>query len=116
MTLRNAPPVVRALATVLSLSLALGGCGTDGSAGPQAGIDREIFVATYVDLRVTALHGGGELTDAQRQEVLARHQVTEAELTGFIDAHGQDVAYMRSVWNDVEARLDATRSRPDSAG
>ena len=101
------------LSTVLCL-VALA-CGSSGSQAGDSALEREVFVATYVDLRVTALTGDGELTDAQRSEVLARHGVTEDDLTGFAEAHGPDLPYMRDVWNDIEARLDATRSRPDSA-
>ncbi|MEQ9399884.1 MAG: hypothetical protein RJQ04_12050 [Longimicrobiales bacterium] len=100
------------VASGLALITFLAACGGDPSAATGV-IDREIFVATYVDLRVTALHGSGELSEAQRTAVLERHSVTEGQLTAFVDAHAQDLDFMRDVWNDVEARLDATRSRPD---
>jgi hypothetical protein len=91
--------------------------------GPaQAGgtIDREIFIETYVDLRVAALGSEtGTLGDDARAEVLARHGVTAEDLLYFADVHGRDVELMRDVWNEVEVRLDALRpestpSAPDS--
>lgn len=85
-----------------------------GTTPPDDVVDRDTFISTYVSLRVAALHGDGELTDAQRVEVLGRHGVHEDELVGFVDAHGRDVQYMRNVWDEVEARLDATRALPDS--
>jgi hypothetical protein len=90
-------------------------CGDDGSpAQPGDTIDREHFIATYVDLRVTALSGEGrELTDDERARVLSEHEVTEEQLLAFAEAHGEDLPYMKEVWNEVELRLDAERPREE---
>lgn len=91
-------------------------CSGGTNSATEATVDREKFVAAYVDLRVTALQGDGELTDEQRRTVLERHAVSEAELQRFVEVHGADLPFMRAVWDDVEARLDATRLRIDSVG
>jgi hypothetical protein len=87
--------------------------------GPaQAGdtIDREIFIETYVDLRVAALGSEtGALGDDARAEVLARHGVTAEDLLTFANVHGRDVELMRDVWNEVELRLDALRPEPPAS-
>jgi hypothetical protein len=89
--------------------LACAGC---GGAEPQA-IDRETFIATYVDLRRSALQNTDkQITPAQRDEVLSRHGVGEEDLLGFVEVHGRDVDYMAAVWGEVEARLHPQ----DSAG
>lgn len=103
------PPRLRALG--LALTLLAAACGGDGAA-PAAGggIDRETFIATYVDLRATTIRGDSfAISDAQREQVLARHGVTEEELLGFVETNGEDADFMRAVWDEVEARLDAER-------
>ncbi len=71
-------------------------------------VSRARFVDTYVDLRVSALRREDEtLTDSVRAAVLARHDVTEAQLLDFASAHGGDLEFMRDLWNEVEARLDS---------
>lgn len=85
----------------------------DLGSGPSDVIDRETFVATYVDLRRAALTSpDGELDDEARTEVLERHGVTEEDLLDFADAHGRDVDFLRSLWTEVEARMDSLASPP----
>jgi hypothetical protein len=107
---RSAP-----LATILwALSTA---CGGEGAAGPalSAVIDRETFVATYVDLRASGLRGDGILSPEERSQTLARHGVTEEDLIRFAEAHGPDLPYMRETWDQVEVRLEAEPLLVDSA-
>lgn len=100
----------------LVLVVALTACGGDTS-GPSAGIDAETFIATYVDLRSTALSAGESLiSDAERTQALARHGVSEDDLTQFIEMHGEDVELMRDIWDEIERRLDAQRTAPDTGG
>jgi len=105
-------PWLRALA--LALTLAATSCGGETSTpSAQGGLDRETFVATYVDLRAVAIRSDSfAITDAQRATILSRHGVTEETLLGFAEIHGEDVSFMRSVWDEVEARLDAQRVEP----
>ena len=77
-------------------------CG-DGAA-PEGLIDREVFIATWVDLRTAALTTGDPLPDAQRTRVLAENGVTEDELLGFVDAYGSDPKLMAEVWTEIERR------------
>ena len=71
-------------------------------------IDRELFIQTYVDLRVAALETETkELSGEGRAEVLARRGVIADDLVRFAEVHGRDVDFMRDVWNDVELRMDA---------
>lgn len=57
---------------------------------------------------------GDTVATAQRARILSEHGVTEEDLLDFAGIHGDDVVFMREVWNEVEARLDAARERPDS--
>jgi len=101
-------------ARLLAVVIALAACG-DGSPSATDGdvLDRETFIATYVDLRAAAVRAEGMvLSDAERATILARHGVTEEQLMDFARVHGQDVEFMRGVWDDVEARMDAQRVLP----
>lgn len=105
-------------AFALGAALLAAACGRDGPVrAAKGGIDRETFIATYVDLRAVTIRGDSfAISDAQRAEVLARTGVTEAELLAFAELHGEDVPFMRSVWDEVEARLDAQRVLAAEAG
>lgn len=94
--------------------VALAACGGDAAApAGDPGTDRETFIATYVDLRTEVIRGSThELGEEQRRAVLARHGVTEEDLMSFAEFHGRDVAFMREVWDEVEARLDGERLLP----
>ena len=92
------------------------GCGSETAPeGDVVTIDRETFISTYVDLRVAALSAEGDtITAEQRATILADHGVAADDLMEFAEVHGEEVFYMREVWNEVEARLDAARERPDT--
>ena len=69
-------------------------------------IERETFVATFVDLRDAAMARPLKvLADEDRDRILAQHGVTEEALVAFADAWGGDPAYMARVWDDVRARM-----------
>jgi hypothetical protein len=99
-----AAPRARSVILLAGIALlATLGCRDD----TRTSIDRETFVNTYVDLRKAALETpGGRITPERRDEVLERHGVSEADLFRFAEVRGADVAYMASVWNEVEARLE----------
>ena len=90
-------PLAAAVAALLLL-----GCG--GGADPEGVIDREVFIATWVDLRQAALTTGDPLPEQHRTRVLDENGVTEDQLLGFVDAHGGDPKYMAEVWTEVELR------------
>lgn len=85
----------------------IGACGGE-SGGGSPDVSRETFVATYVDLRVAALHTEeGRLEDTARARVLSEHGVTEEGLLAFVEERGTDLGFMRDLWNEIEARLDS---------
>ena len=93
-------------------------CGGDRS-GPDVAeaIAAEVFIATFVDLRVGALvSDDGLVTDESRSEVLSLHGVTEADLVYFAEMHGEDLTFMRQVWNEVELRLEQRRPPREDLG
>ena len=47
------------------------------------------------------------LSDEERDEVLARHGVDAASLEAFVEAYGRELDFMNGVWSDVEQRLEA---------
>ena len=110
---------VRRFIVVVPLVTALGlGCG--GPADPVGVIERETFVATWVDLRKAAMSAGGFLPEPERARVLGRHGVTEDQLIAFADAYGADPRFMADVWTEVETRMrpppaDSSAAASDSA-
>ncbi len=106
-----APLAAVLLAVILApTACADGGGGFGGVEVP----DRETFVATYVDLRVAALTAPGDtLGEEVRTRILAEHGVTEEQLLAFVERHGEDLQFMRGVWDEVETRLDAIRPRAE---
>lgn len=103
---------VRLLTPALLLSL---GCGNGAGPEPEV-IDRETFVATYVDLRAAALStADGRITPERREEILRAHGVTEEDLLAFAEVHGRDVEYMAEVWSEIEQRLDLRTAPGDTA-
>jgi hypothetical protein len=95
----------RVLAGFLGPLLAVCGGGVDV---PADVIDREAFVATYVDLRRAAIASAEfQLTDEQRADILARHGVDDESLVRFANVHGRDLDYMNEVWTEIDARLTA---------
>ena len=90
------------------------------AAGPRVGdlIDRDVFIATYVDLRVVGLATEDQqITDAGRTEVLSRHGVSESDLLDFAAYHAlDDLTFMRQVWDEIEVLLEAQRPIMDDRG
>lgn len=100
---------LRARAAGLAVAVFAAACGSDPS---DQAMDREVFVQTYVDLRVAALDTDSQrLADPDREAVLRRHGVTADDLTRFVETHASNLDYMRDVWNDIELRLDRTPER-----
>ena len=104
-------------ATTLAIVLGLTTVTACGGSGADADglIDQETFIASYVDLRMTALGTEvGELDDALRAQVLERNGVSEGDLVDFVESHGEDVALMQDIWDEIESRMDATAPTADS--
>ena len=102
----------------IGLAVSLSACLGD-AAGPGGDdiIDREVFIAVYVDLRAAALTTDErELTDEARAEVLSRHSASEADVLNFAEYHARDLAFMREVWDEIEVLLEAQRPMMDDPG
>ena len=70
-------------------------------------VDREVFVAAYVDLRLAALQNpSAEVTASTRDSILNVHGVTAEQLLEFAQVRGRDAEYMQGVWNEITARMD----------
>lgn len=103
-TLPRRSPARGALVRLIA-TLALFGCG-GGEPSHDGPVDRETFIATYVDLRLSALGTPtGVITPEERTRVLDKHDVTIGELEGFAEVWGADPAAMRAVWDEVQRRL-----------
>ena len=91
-------------------------CGGSQSKLPEGDlIEPEDFIETYVDLRAAALiTEHGQVTEAGRSEVLDRHGISEEDLISFAETYGEDLTFMQEIWNEIELRLENTRSAPDS--
>jgi hypothetical protein len=90
------------LALLAATTLAAG-CGGSAETPP---IDREVFIETYVELRLAALESEDFEVDADsRDEILERLGVDQDALLYFADFHGRDVAFMNEVWTEVDRRL-----------
>ena len=97
---------------VLAALLAAAACEEDG--GPET-ISREVFVETYIALRVAELTERRDdgISAGARERVLAEKGVTEEDLLTFAEVHGPDVNFMEQLWEDVEKRLDELRNTSD---
>jgi len=99
---------------ILALTVSALACTEEPTVSPDAPrLDREDFIATYVELRAAVIRSEShELSDEERARILSDHGVTEQEFLDFVEIHGDDVAFMRGVWDEIEARLDALRLVP----
>ena len=87
-------------------------CGGEPESETVGTISREVFVDTYVQLRMTALHSpDGRVGPAARDEILGDKGVTEAELMEFVDAHGLRVQFMVDVWAEIDDSLRYLRTQ-----
>ena len=111
---RQAIAAIARAAALILLALAAAAC-----EGPPPGgepIAREVFIETYVELRLAALESEDfAVPPAEREEILARHGVDQEALLHFADVHGRDVDFMNEVWAEVERLLEQRRSSDDAA-
>ena len=91
---------------ILLLGAASGACDRGTPNSVKDTIGREVFVDLYVDLRSVALRRTTRrINAAERDSVLAMHEVTLEDLRLFLEVYQADAEYMRDLWNDVEARI-----------
>ena len=108
-------PRARAWPLAAALSLLAAACGGGDFVPVEGVIDRETFIAAYVDLRAETLAGSDlALPDEERDRVLASHGVDAKSLLTFVEAYGRDLDFMNEVWTEIESRLEA-RSAPDAS-
>ncbi len=103
-----APSPPRPLVTLIALLLgvASGACGANTPNEVVDTIDRETFIEVYVDLRSVALRKTSrKVNAAERDSLLAMHEVTEEDLRLFLEVYHTEADFMRDLWNDVEARI-----------
>jgi hypothetical protein len=100
-------PFSRAVRGFVLIALLVSVSCADSTGGSEDAIDQEVFIQTYVDLRTTALDTDSQrLAEPDREEILARHGVTDLDLEHFVRANTDNVPFMREVWNEVEKRMD----------
>jgi hypothetical protein len=98
-------------ALVASLLAIATACGS-GTGGSPDTIDSEVFIQTFVDLRISALDTDSQrIAPLDREAILSEHSVTADDLTQFATTHGDDLEFMREVWNEVELRMDRMPAR-----
>ena len=101
------------LAFVALSSVAPVGCGAPSAI--DAAMDRETFIATYVELRAAALSSpSGTIDPGQRDSILTLHGAFEADLLEFAELHGGDPEFMNLLWTEVQTRLLAFLSAAES--
>jgi len=112
------PRILQAtLLCLILLPALLSGCDAQRGDGEAPTLDRERFVTVYVELRVAALRRDSPgLSDEEREEILRRYGVTEEQLMEFAERNGEEVSYMRDIWDEVESRLDARRDAAEGQG
>ena len=82
--------------------------GCAGPGRPEDLIDSERFIATYVDLRAAAMRDyEGQLPDTSRDRILDENGVDGDQLEDFVLYHGEDLEFMKAIWNEVELHLDS---------
>jgi hypothetical protein len=93
------------LALVLFVATA---CNGDDFVPVEGVIDRETFIAAYVDLRAqTLLSSEVSLPNEERDQILARHGVDPQDLEAFAAAYGGELDFMNGVWSEIDSRLEA---------
>lgn len=98
---------------LLCLSLTCGGEQATEAAGT---ITRDVFVGTYVQLRMAALHSpDGRVSPEEKAEILQARGITEADLLDYIDVNGVRVQFMVEVWAEIDDTLRALRTEDEPA-
>jgi hypothetical protein len=79
-------------------------------------INRELFLSTYIDLRVAALGtDSGKIGVPDRARILAEKGVSEEDLLEFVEVHGRNIELMSEIWTAVDSALTTLRLQADSS-
>lgn len=105
---------------LLAVAVGAGGllaCDTSDPGGPARTIGADVFIDTYVDLRIAGLSTTGqEIAAEERERILAEHGVDADDLLEFVDQHGTDVPYIAQIWDSVEVRFRRERDSIHAQG
>jgi hypothetical protein len=92
----------------LAYVILVAACGGQGDTATDATapISRDLFVQTYVELRMESFDNTPRvITDAEKDVILAERGITDEDLRHFIQVHGSDLPFMRDLWADIEAQI-----------
>ena len=89
-----------------TLALVIAGSVFSGCRSASPKLDRDAYIAINVEiLRVAAEAPDSAAATDSARSVLARHALSETDLTEFAAYHIDDPGYMADVWGDIERRL-----------
>ncbi len=101
------------MSSLLWATLACGGEQAPEAAGT---ISRDVFVGTYVELRMAALLSpDGRVSPEAKAEILEAKGITETDLLDYIDVNGVRVQFMVEVWAEIDDTLRALRTEDEPA-
>ena len=112
------PVTARRLRKLMGSGLLWGMFACGGEPAPEVAetISRDVFVGTYVELRMAALHSpDGRVSPEAKAEILEEKGVSEADLMQYLDIHGARVQFMVEVWAEIDDTLRALRTEEDPA-
>ena len=98
---------MKKIVTIVTLSVLTSACTSEGPDAARETIPTDVFVDTYVDLRVAGLSrvaSQDSISPEDRERILAEHGVTAEDLLEFVDVHGPNVPFIGTVWDSVEVR------------
>ena len=82
-----------------------------GPGGERETISPEAFVEAMVALRGSGLlDATGYLPEGEPERILAAQGIVPDDLRRFVEAHGGDVVYMSSLWDEIERRVNEIRN------
>ena len=82
-----------------------------GPGGESETIGPDSFVEAMVALRASgALDASGYLPDGEPERILAEQGLVPDDLRRFAEAHGGDVVFMSSLWDEIERRVNEMRN------
>ncbi len=95
------------------VGLLVAGCGADRPTREGGTIAPEAFVEAYVELRraAEALEDSAAW-EVRKREILDARGLTEEALEAFVEARSADVVFLRTLWDTIQARLEAADSSP----
>lgn len=82
-----------------------------GPGGESETISPESFVEAMVALRASGvLDASGYLPEDEPERILAEQGLVPDDLRRFAEAHGGDVVFMSSLWDEIERRVNEMRN------